>query len=155
MKNFTFSRKHNALAHNSAYIDIYSWNQDLARHQFIISASTGIEIPVMTADQLQSYMIDWINHEASGEWLIDGVHQSKKNEIKRLTTHQLDSTAELMHSIDSRCIDWIIDVDQVEIIVSADQKITLDVNTFGIAADSDSKTIFNHILRQFNLFTRK
>lgn len=74
--------------------------------------------------------------------------------ITRLNIQQLDLLGVLMHSLNHLCIDWTIDCDDIEIVISEDQMITLKVKDFGLPADCHAKDIYAHILRQLDLFTR-
>jgi len=75
--------------------------------------------------------------------------------IKRLNITQLDLLGVLMHSLNHLCIDWTIDCDDIEIVVSEDQMITLKVKSFGLPADCHAKDIYAHILNQLNSLTKK
>ena len=75
--------------------------------------------------------------------------------ITRLNIKQLDLLGVLMHSLNHLCIDWTIDCDDIEIVVSEDQMITLKVKDFGLPADCHAKDIYAHILNQLNSFTKK
>lgn len=75
--------------------------------------------------------------------------------ITRLNIRQLDLLGILMHSLNHLCIDWTIDCDDIEIVVSEDQMITLKVKNFGLPADCHAKDIYAHILTQLNSLTKK
>jgi len=75
--------------------------------------------------------------------------------ITRLNIRQLDLLGVLMHSLNHLCIDWTIDCDDIEIVVSEYQMITLKVKDFGLPADCHAKDIYAHILNQLNSLTKK
>jgi hypothetical protein len=149
------SRKYNALSWRSECLDTYKWQADGKRYSFSITYHDGnVPAMMMTDAELAARVAKWYQREASGQLFINDIGVERDDNIKQLNIVQLDGLAVLMHNINHRCIDWTIDCDDIQIIVSQTQTINLQVKNFGIPLDSDCQRIFDHILRQLDLFTR-
>lgn len=148
------SRKYAALSWRSECLDTYKWQADGVRYAFYVTYHDNVPTYMMTDAELAARVAKWYQREASGQLFINDIGVERDDNIKQLNIVQLDGLAVLMHNINHRCIDWTIDCDDIQIIVSQTQTINLQVKNFGIPLDSDCQRIFDHILRQLDLFTR-
>ena len=155
--NIERKRSYKALSWRSDCLDTYKWqDQDGNTLYFEITHFNG-DVPtyMMTAGELNQHLCKWYIYEAAGRFYINGQEQEKHDKIKQLNIIQLDNLAIEMHKLNHRCIDWTIDCDDIEIVISQDQTINLQVKNFDIPASSDAQDIFHHILLQVDLFTRE
>ena len=150
------SRKYEALSWKSTCLDLYKWQADGKKYSFYVTYHDGnVPTMMMTDDELAARVAKWYQREASGQLFINDIGVERDALIGQLNIVQLDGLAVLMHNLNHRCIDWTIDCDDIEIVVSQDQTINLQVKNFGIPSDSDCQRIFDFILRQVDLFTKK
>ena len=155
--NIERKRSYKALSWRSDCLDSYQWkDHDGNTLLFQIVYFDG-DVPryMMTGSELNQHLCKWSQYEAAGRFYINGQEQEKPNKIKQLNIIQLDGLAVYMHRLNYRCIDWTIDCDDIQIVISKDQTINLQVKNFDIHASSDALDIFHHILLQVNLFTRE
>jgi len=149
------SRKYEALSWKSKCLDSYKWQDNGVQYAFYVTYHDGNAPTFMMTDtELACHVAKWQKREASGQLFANNIGIERDDNIRQLNIVQLDGLAVLMHNLNHRCIDWTIDCDDIEIVVSQDQTINLQVKNFGIPSDSDCQRIFSYILRQVDLFTR-
>lgn len=150
-------RSYKALSWRSDCLDTYKWRDHEGNILYFEIVYFDGDVPpyMMTGSELNQHLCKWSQYEAAGRFYINGQEQEKPNKIKQLNIIQLDNLAIEMHKLNYRCIDWTIDCDDIEIVISQDQTINLQVKNFDIPASSDAQDIFHHILLQVDLFTRE